>query len=157
METLFQYTEICIGRIREQHKERLLLAAEGTGDTLALITWVVFGAAVFGQAVGSFSWDVMLYALLSLTVVRMLPVFLVLTGMNLRSDEKLFMGWFGPRGLASIVFAVIVLNEHLPGGGTIIMTVVCTIALSVIAHGLSANPLVAALAARIKRAARKPG
>ena len=142
---------LLFGALTKQHKERLLLAAEGTGDTLALITWVVFGAAVFGQAVGSFSWDVMLYALLSLTVVRMLPVFLVLTGMNLRSDEKLFMGWFGPRGLASIVFAVIVLNEHLPGGGTIIMTVVCTIALSVIAHGLSANPLVAALAARIKR------
>jgi NhaP-type Na+/H+ or K+/H+ antiporter len=116
----------------------------------------VFGAAVFGQAVGSFSWDVMLYALLSLTVVRMLPVFLTLAGMNLRTDEKLFMGWFGPRGLASIVFAVIVINENLPGGGTIIMTVVCTIALSVIAHGLSANPLVAALAARIKRATGKP-
>jgi NhaP-type Na+/H+ or K+/H+ antiporter len=72
--------------------------------------------------------------------------------MQLRTDEKLFMGWFGPRGLASIVFAVIVLNEHLTGGGTIAMTVVCTIMLSVIAHGLSANPLVAALAVRLKRA-----
>ena len=147
---------LLFGALTKQHKEQLLLAAEGTGDTLALITWVVFGAAVFGQAVGSFSWDVMLYALLSLTVVRMLPVFLTLAGMNLRTDEKLFMGWFGPRGLASIVFAVIVINENLPGGGTIIMTVVCTIALSVIAHGLSANPLVAALAARIKRATGKP-
>ena len=63
-------------------------------------------------------------------------------GMNLRSDEKLFIGWFGPRGLASIVFAVIVINEHLPGSGTIAMTVVCTIILSIIGHGLSANPLV---------------
>jgi NhaP-type Na+/H+ or K+/H+ antiporter len=148
---------LLFGALAKQHKEKLMLAAEGTGDTLALLTWVVFGAAVFGQAVGSFSWEVVLYALVSLTVVRMLPVFLVLTGMNLRSDEKLFMGWFGPRGLASIVFAVIVINEHLPGGGTIIMTVVCTIALSVIGHGLSANPLVAGLAARIKRATGKPG
>jgi len=73
-----------------------------------------------------------------------------LARMDLRVDEKLFMGWFGPRGLASIVFAVIVLNEHLPGGGTIAMTVVCTIVLSIVAHGLSANPLVAALAARIR-------
>ena len=104
----------------KHHKHKLLLAAEGTGDTLALITWVVFGAAVVGQSVGSFSWEVVLYAVLSLTVVRMLPVFLALAGMKLRTDEKLFMGWFGPRGLASIVFAVIVLNEHLPGGGTII-------------------------------------
>ena len=135
------------------HKHKFLLAAEGTGDTLALITWVVFGTAVVGQSIGSLSWQVVVYALLSLTIVRMLPVFLVLAGMNMRTDEKLFMGWFGPRGLASIVFDVIVLNEHLPGGHTISMTVVCTILLSVIGHGLSANPLVAVLAARIKRSA----
>lgn len=141
---------LLFGGIQKRHKHELLLAAEGTGDTLALITWVVFGAAVVGQAAGSFSWQVVLYALLSLTLVRMLPVFLVLAGMNLQTSKKLFMGWFGPRGLASIVFAVIVLNEHLPGGGTIAMTAVCTIVLSVLAHGLSANPLVAALAARIK-------
>ena len=61
------------------------------------------------------------------------------------------MGWFGPRGLASVVFAVIVLNAHLPGGGTLAMTVVCTVVLSIVGHGLSANPLIAALAARIKR------
>lgn len=60
------------------------------------------------------------------------------------------MGWFGPRSLASIVFAVIVLNENLPGGDTIAMMVVFTIVLSIIAHGLSANPLVTALAARLK-------
>jgi NhaP-type Na+/H+ or K+/H+ antiporter len=146
---------LLFGGLTKHHKHTLLLAAEGTGDTLALITWVVFGAAVVGQSVGSFSWEVVLYAVLSLTVVRMLPVFLALTGMKLRTDEKLFMGWFGPRGLASIVFAVIVLNEHLTGGSIIISTVVCTIALSVIAHGLSANLLVAALASRIKRAAGK--
>jgi NhaP-type Na+/H+ or K+/H+ antiporter len=139
------------GRIvSKQHKQGLLLAAEGTGDTLALITWVVFGGAVVGHTIGSLSWQVVLYAVLSLTLVRMVPVFLVLTGLNIRADEKLFMGWFGPRGLASIVFAVIVLNEHLPGGGTISMTVVCTILLSIIFHGLSANPLVAALTARLK-------
>ncbi|MEA2079369.1 MAG: cation:proton antiporter [Pseudomonadota bacterium] len=140
---------LLFGALVKHHKPRLMLAAEGTGDTLALVTWVVFGAAVVGQAVGSFSWEVVLYALLSLTLVRMLPVFLVLAGMKLQANEKLFMGWFGPRGLASIVFAVIVFNEHLPGGGTITMTVVCTIVLSVIAHGISANPLVAALVSRI--------
>jgi NhaP-type Na+/H+ or K+/H+ antiporter len=146
---------LLFGAIEKRHKERLLLAAEGTGDTLALITWVVFGAGVVGQAVGSFSWEVVLYALLSLTVVRMLPVFLTLSGMGIRADEKLFMGWFGPRGLASIVFAVIVLNKHLPGSGIISMTVVCTIVLSIIGHGLSANPFVAALAERIKRSEGK--
>lgn len=82
-----------------------------------------------------------------------LPVFFVLAGIKLRTDEKLFMGWFGSRGLASIVFAVIVLNQHLPGGDTIAMTVVCTIVLSIIAHDLSANPLAAALMSRLKRSA----
>lgn len=139
------------GGLEKQHKHKLLLAAEGTGDTLALITWVVFGAVVVGQSLDAFTWRVVLYALLSLTVVRMLPVFLVLGGLQLRTDQKLFMGWFGPRGLASIVFAVIVMNAHLPGGTTLSMTVVCTIIMSIIAHGLSANPLVAALAKRLEK------
>ena len=139
--------------VSKHHKHTLLLAAEGTGDTLALITWVVFGAAVVGRSIGSLTWQVVLYAVLSLTLIRMAPVFLSLTGMKMRTDEKLFVGWFGPRGLASIVFAVIVLDEHLPGGDTISVTVVCTILLSVIAHGLSANPLVAALGARLQGSA----
>jgi len=142
---------LLFGGLEKRHKHGLLLAAEGTGDTLALITWVVFGAVVVGQSIGAFSWKVVLYALLSLTVVRMMPVFLVLGGLRLRTDEKLFMGWFGPRGLASIVFAVIVINAHLPGGTTLSMTVVCTILLSIIGHGLSAIPLAAALAKRISR------
>jgi len=146
---------LLFGGVAKRHKQELLLAAEGTGDTLALLTWVVFGAAVVGQAGPYFSWEILLYALLSLTVARMLPVFLVLAGMNLRTDEKLFMGWFGPRGLASIVFAVIVLGAHLPSGDIIVTTVVCTVILSIIGHGLSANPLVAALAARNKRLSDK--
>jgi NhaP-type Na+/H+ or K+/H+ antiporter len=142
---------LLFGGLERQRKHRLMLAAEGTGDTLALLTWVAFGTAVVGQSIGAFSWQVFVYALLSLTIVRMLPVFLVMAGMKLRTDEKLFMGWFGPRGLASIVFAIIVLKKHLPGGSTISMTVVCTIVLSIMAHGLSANPLVTALAARLER------
>ena len=65
------------------------------------------------------------------------------------------MGWFGPRGLASIVFAVIVMNQQLPGGNTVVIMAVCTIILSVLAHGLSANPLVAALAAKVRTAERR--
>lgn len=68
---------------------------------------------------------------------------LALTGMNLRGDEKLFMGWFGPRGLASIVFAEIVMEAHLPHGGIITMTVVCTIILSIVAHGSAQTPWLA--------------
>ena len=85
----------------------------------------------------------------------MLPVFLSLAGQELCTDEKLFAGWFGPRGLASIVFAVIVLNKNLPGGETISMTVVCTVVLSILGHGISANPLVAALGSRLGRFAHQ--
>ena len=125
------------------NKEDVLRAAEGTGDALALLTWVTFGAVVAGSAADYFAWDALLYAILSLTVIRMLPVFLSLTGTGLSLADKLFLGWFGPRGLASIVFIVIVLNEHLPGGETLKQTVVWTVILSVLAHGLSANPLAA--------------
>jgi NhaP-type Na+/H+ or K+/H+ antiporter len=139
------------GGVEKGRKHKLMNAAEATGDTFTMITWVVFGAAVVGQYFKHFSFEVILYAFLSLTVIRMLPVFLVLSGMKLRTDEKLFMGWFGPRGLASVVFGVIVINNNLPGGGTIALTVVCTIVFSIIFHGLSAKPLVAALGARITR------
>jgi NhaP-type Na+/H+ or K+/H+ antiporter len=139
---------LLFGVLAKQHREEFLLAAEGTGDTLALITWVIFGSAVVGQAVGQFSWLILLYAVLSLTLIRMLPVFLVLTGSGMNTEGKLFVGWFGPRGLASIVFAVIVVNANLPNSGTIAMTVVCTILLSILAHGITANPWAKAFGAR---------
>jgi NhaP-type Na+/H+ or K+/H+ antiporter len=120
---------------------RLVLAAEGTGETLALITWMLFGAVVIGQSVQYFTWQMLVYALLSLTVIRMLPVFLSLAGTGESTASKLFLGWFGPRGLASIVFAIIVLNEGVPGGKFIAMVVVLTVFFSLVAHGVSANPL----------------
>lgn len=141
---------LLFGVLAKEHKHKFLLAAEGTGDTLALITWVIFGAIVVGHSIEYVTWEVVLYAILSLTLIRMLPVFFVLGGLKLRTDEKLFMGWFGPRGLASIVFAVIVLNANLPGGDVISMTVVTTIVLSIIFHGISANFLVDRLAKRMQ-------
>ena len=134
--------------LAKSYKHKLLHAAEGTGDTLCLITWVAFGTAVIGQLIGNLSWEVVFYAMLSLTLIRMFPVDVSLLGLDLRNDAKLLIGWFGPRGLASVVFAVIVVNEHLPGGGTVVATAACTIILSVVLHGLSANPLIATLFAR---------
>jgi NhaP-type Na+/H+ or K+/H+ antiporter len=133
-------------------KHELVLAAEGASETLALVTWVMFGSAVVGQSLGYFSWQVVVYALLSLTVVRMLPMFIALTGTGESSTSKLFLGWFGPRGLASIVFAIIVLDSGVEGGGILAMTVVCTVTLSIFAHGLTANPLARALGRRMESA-----
>jgi len=132
-------------RIMDTHlsrdiKDEFLLASEGIGDSLALITWVIFGSAVVGKALGNFSWTILLYSVLSLTVIRMLPVFLSLAGSNINTEGRLFIGWFGPRGLASIVFAVIVAESGIPESGPLIMTVVCTIMLSIVMHGITANP-----------------
>lgn len=87
----------------------------------------------------------------------MLPMLIALLGSGLNFPEKLFLGWFGPRGLASVVFIIIVVNEQLPGESTLIITVVCTVTLSVLAHGLSANPLAKALAAYERRHPKPAG
>lgn len=137
---------ILFGFLAGESKNQLLHAAEGIAETLALFTWVVFGSAVTAVVFDKLSWEIVVYALLSLTIVRMLPVYLSLTGSGLDNNSKLFLGWFGPRGLASIVFAIIVLNENLPGGKVLAITVVCTVFFSIIAHGLSANPLANAFA-----------
>ena len=79
--------------------------------------------------------------MLSLTIVRIVPIFLSLTGTGESSSSKLFLGWFGPRGLASIVFAIIVIEEGLPGSRYIALVVACTVGLSLVAHGVTANPL----------------
>ena len=81
----------------------------------------------------------------------MLPMFLSLTGLPLSTDSKLFVGWFGPRGLVSIVFAIIVLDAGVPGGEDLAMTVVCTVILSILAHGLSAVPLARIYGARLAK------
>jgi len=141
---------LLFGRLAGEKKEPLLEAAEGTGDALALITWVAFGAAVVGPALANATGPILLYAVLSLTLVRMLPVWLCLLGTASHLDSRLFIGWFGPRGLASIVFIVIVAQHHLPGLQTMATTVAWTILLSVALHGLTANPLAAGFAARLR-------
>jgi NhaP-type Na+/H+ or K+/H+ antiporter len=132
----------------KQHKEQFLRSAEGTADALALLTWFAYGTVAIGLLFDQFSWRVVIYAVLSLTVVRMVPVYLCLAGKGLQQDTLLFMGWFGPRGLASIVFAVMVMADHLPGNDTIMATVAWTIVLSIVAHGLTANSLASVYGAR---------
>jgi NhaP-type Na+/H+ or K+/H+ antiporter len=136
--------------VAPQHKETILERAEGSSEVLALMTWVIFGGAVVAQHAGATDWRVVLYAILSLTVVRMLPVALAVVGLGTRTDTKLFLGWFGPRGLASIVFLVIAAQEKLPGSDTLIAVTVATVVLSIVGHGLTANPLAAAFGARVK-------
>ena len=113
------------------------------GDVFSAVTFIVFGAVLLGPALGHLSWAVLGYAVLSLTVVRMLPVALSLTGTHPRAPTVAFVGWFGPRGLATIVFVILILEEpgELPHEELLVTTAVITIALSVLAHGLTAAPL----------------
>jgi sodium/hydrogen antiporter len=126
---------------REAGGEVSYLVDEG-GEVLNAVTFLVFGAAILGPALDELTWEVVVYAALSLTVVRMLPVALALVGTAARRPTYAFVGWFGPRGLASIVFAVILIEESaLPHERTLLVAVVATIGISVFAHGLSARPL----------------
>ena len=90
------------------------------------------------------TWQVVAYAALSLTLIRMVPVAIALLGTGAQLPTVAFMGWFGPRGLASIVFALIALDEGIPGRQLLLTTVMMIILLSVFLHGLSSVPLVAA-------------
>jgi NhaP-type Na+/H+ or K+/H+ antiporter len=117
---------------------------EELGALLGGVTFLIFGAVLLGPALKHVTWQIALYAVLSLTVVRMLPVAVAMIGTSARLPTVGFLGWFGPRGLASIVFAVIVVEEaHLPGADTILATTYVTIGLSVLAHGVTAAPLAA--------------
>ena len=116
--------------------------SEEVGNVLNGVTFVLFGAILLGPALGELTWELALYAVLSLTVVRMLPVAIAMLGSRARAPTVGFLGWFGPRGLASIVFAVIVIEEsQLPHEHLIVLAIYVTVGLSVFAHGLTAAPL----------------
>lgn len=136
------------GALTKEHRLHLLESAEGAGDSLSMLTWVIFGAVVIAKYYASFTWEVLLYSLLSLTVIRIVPTLISLINSGVSMQEQWFIGWFGPRGLASIVFAVIVIEAKLPHQTTIILTVICTILLSVVLHGLTANPFIKLLGSR---------
>jgi sodium/hydrogen antiporter len=120
---------------------------EELGGLLGGVTFLVFGAVLLGPALEHVTWRIALYAVLSLTVARMLPVAVAMMGSGAKWQTVGFLGWFGPRGLASIVFAVItVQSAHLTGSETILRVTYLTVGLSVFAHGVSAEPLAKAYA-----------
>jgi sodium/hydrogen antiporter len=116
--------------------------SEDLGQLLSLLVFFALGVIavqVFPEA----TWEMGLYALLSLTAIRMLPVAAALAGSGLRPWTVAYLGWFGPRGLASILLALILLVEYpgVPGGGTVFVVVVLTVLASVFLHGATAAPL----------------
>jgi len=115
---------------------------ETEGQLLMLITFLVFGAALLPEAIPHISPMILLYAILSLTVIRMIPIAISLVGCGVRLPTQLFLGWFGPRGLASILFVLLILEEStVPHRHELLVVTVITVALSALLHGASAAPL----------------
>ena len=120
----------------------LVLAGEGIAELLAMLTWVLFGAIMVGQFWSAMTWDVLIYSLLSLTVIRMVPMLLALIGTGEILETRLFLAWFGPRGLASILFVLLVLEEAEVANRDILLSItMITVALSTLLHGVTAAPL----------------
>jgi len=133
---------LAFGAIGGRRGERLMPFVEETGSLVSLLVWLAFGAVAVVPAVESLTWQTLVYALASLTVIRMVPVAVALTGERLGRAAIAFVGWFGPRGLASVVFALIALEDlgqHAAGPAVSVITL--TVLLSVIAHGATADPL----------------
>jgi NhaP-type Na+/H+ or K+/H+ antiporter len=125
---------------RDRIKANESLAAN-LGLGMVQVSFLLFGALVLEPAMAEVTWQVVLMALLALTIARMGPVALSMIGANMHPATILYMGWFGPRGLATIVFAALVVTDaDLPGTGTIVTVATITVGLSVLLHGLTAYP-----------------
>ena len=129
-------TGLTLGALTRGEVEDLTEFSETLGSALTMLSFLVFGALLLGPAIGDLTSQVALYAVLSLTLIRMVPVALGMIGSGLGNPSVLYLGWFGPRGLASIIFAGIVIEDaDLPGAPTIITVVMVTVGLSVFLHG----------------------
>lgn len=120
---------------------RTALFAEYLGSLLAMLSLFIFGAVLLGPALEHLSWRIVGYAVLSLTVVRAVPVALALAGTRLKKPTIAYVAWFGPRGLASIVLGLLVAEEQVRGAELVGRMVAVTVGLSILLHGATAQGL----------------
>lgn len=132
---------IAFGRTAGRAGPEEVLYVEQTASLVSLLVWMLFGLVAVPRVADAFGWTLLLYAVLSLTVVRMLPVAVGLLGTGLGRRASLFVGWFGPRGLASVVFALLAVEELGAEADTAVAVIATTVLLSVLAHGITASPL----------------
>ena len=132
--------------------EHELAFSEEAGTLLSLLVWFSFGAVMLVPGLQDASWRDVLFGILALTVVRMAPVAIALTGSGLDRATVAFIGWFGPRGLASVVFALLAADSLQPAEAQVVLSaVVVTVAMSIVAHGASASPLARLYGEHIRR------
>jgi NhaP-type Na+/H+ or K+/H+ antiporter len=129
---------LAFGEAAREHCTGAYDFAEDEGQLLATLTFLFFGAVFAGPALGDPTWPILGFAILALTVMRMVPVAVSLVGSHLSVPTVAYMAWFGPRGLASILFGLFILEEaDLPAGDEIFLVVTWTVILSVLLHGLT--------------------
>jgi NhaP-type Na+/H+ or K+/H+ antiporter len=131
---------LCFRVAMREDVHSLILSAESVGEVMAMLAWVLFGLMLVPLAMPFIGGTEVLYAVLSLTVIRVLPILLSLQGTRERIQGKLFLAWFGPRGLASLAFATLVWAEQIPAAGTLVSVTVLTVAISLVVHGVTAAP-----------------
>ena len=132
---------LTFGNTLKQKCRFLYEFAESEGQILILLTFMAFGAVMIPQAMSGVTAAHIAFGVLALTVLRMLPVHLSLIGTGIKPVTSAFLGWFGPRGLASILFVLLILEEaELANESTLFGVVVVTVALSIGLHGMTAGP-----------------
>lgn len=143
---------LAFGHVAHQPREHIPDFTQDEGELLEAITFLIFGAVLVPPVLGSLTWPIGCYVVLSLTVVRMLPVLLSLSWSGTQVQTRFFIAWFGPRGLASILFALLVF-EQLTGTAaeTVFNVAVWTILVSIFAHGITANPWATRLARHLDK------
>jgi NhaP-type Na+/H+ or K+/H+ antiporter len=130
---------------------------EAEGQLLTLLTFMLFGAMMVFPTLDNINLWVLLYSLLTLTVVRMVPVLISLIGAHLHWDSVVFLGWFGPRGIASILYGLLVLEKvNISGRGELFAITITTVFMSVFLHGFTALPGANWYAARMERMKEDP-
>ncbi len=132
---------LTFGNTLKQKCQFLYEFAESEGQILILLTFTAFGAAMIPQAMAAVTIIHIAFGILVLTVLRMLPIQLSLIGTGIKPVTSTFLGWFGPRGLASILFVLLILEEaELANESTLFAVVIVTVTLSIVLHGMSAGP-----------------
>jgi NhaP-type Na+/H+ or K+/H+ antiporter len=141
---------LAFGTASGRRGEPLVPFVEETGALVSLLVWLAFGAVAVAPAVEVLNWQIVLYAVLSLTVIRMAPVAVALAGSGLDRATIALVAWFGPRGLASVVFCLLALEElGSPVADHAAAVITITVVLSVLVHGATADPLASRYAAHL--------
>jgi NhaP-type Na+/H+ or K+/H+ antiporter len=145
---------LAFGAIGGRSSKGLVPFVEETGALVSLLVWLAFGVVAVVPAITGLTWETAVYAVLSLTVIRMVPVAVALAGARLGGAATAFIGWFGPRGLASVVFALLALEDLGQRlAGPAVSVIAFTVLLSVIVHGVTAGPLARRYGPRLAPAA----